>query len=267
MKLFISSDIEGTCCIADWNETYPNRPEYTYFSEQMTREVSAVCRGALSCGFDDILVRDAHEDARNINPSLLPDAEGIKVMRNWTEDPLIMMSGIQNGFDACAFTGFHAGAYTDGSPLCHTMSLKFDYMKINGEVCTEFDVNTYTAAYYNVPVVFVSGDKSVCEKAKRLNPNIVTVPVVDGTFGATTSVHPNKAVRLIEEGIKKALSSDLDKCLIKLPKHFDIEIKYLSHIDAERASYYPGMVKKDLKTVTFSTDDYFEVLRMIMFLM
>ncbi|MDR1638842.1 MAG: M55 family metallopeptidase [Clostridiales bacterium] len=42
MKLLISADIEGTCGIADWEETAENRSVwFEYFKSQMSREVSA----------------------------------------------------------------------------------------------------------------------------------------------------------------------------------------------------------------------------------
>ena len=68
MNLFISSDIEGTCGIAAWSETEPGRPDgdYAYFKQQMSREVAAACRGALAAGGERILVKDAHDSARNI---------------------------------------------------------------------------------------------------------------------------------------------------------------------------------------------------------
>ena len=69
MKLFISSDIEGTCGICNWNETQKGHPDYDYFAKQMSREVAAVCSSALESGkVEDILIKDAHGTARNIYP-------------------------------------------------------------------------------------------------------------------------------------------------------------------------------------------------------
>ena len=44
MKLFISSDIEGTAGIVNWKETKPG-DQYGYFAGQMTKEVAAACEG------------------------------------------------------------------------------------------------------------------------------------------------------------------------------------------------------------------------------
>ena len=69
MKLFISSDIEGTCGICDWDETRMQHPEfYNSFADQMTREVAAACRAAEDSGIvDDIFIKDAHGSARTMH--------------------------------------------------------------------------------------------------------------------------------------------------------------------------------------------------------
>ena len=49
-KIFMSSDIEGTCGIAHWDETEKGKVDYPAFSTQMSREVAAACQGALDGG-------------------------------------------------------------------------------------------------------------------------------------------------------------------------------------------------------------------------
>lgn len=182
MNLFISSDIEGTCGIAAWSETEPGRPDgdYAYFKQQMSREVAAACRGALAAGGERILVKDAHDSARNIDPSVLP--EEVQINRGWAGDVYSMMSGIQHGdWDAAVFTGYHAAACCDGNPLSHTMNTSVDYVEINGVRASEFTLNAYMAGYHGVPVCFVSGDAALCDSARRMIPDIATVPVNKGT--------------------------------------------------------------------------------------
>ena len=74
MRVFISADIEGTCGITDWAETERSTPDdYKPFQKQMTREVKAACKGALDAGAEGILLKDAHDSARNIGVSALPE--------------------------------------------------------------------------------------------------------------------------------------------------------------------------------------------------
>ena len=81
MKLFLSADIEGTTGIVCWDETENGHSRYAYFQQQMTREAAAACQGALDAGCDEILVKDAHDSACNLIPSLLP--EEIRIFRGF----------------------------------------------------------------------------------------------------------------------------------------------------------------------------------------
>ncbi len=164
MKLYLSADIEGTCGIVNWDETKLECEFSQHYRTQMSKEIAAACDGATQSGVHEILVKDAHDSGRNINPNILP--ENVKILRGWTKDPLVMMAGIDESFDACIFTGYHSGATCNGNPLSHTMDIDYDYFKINDEIASEFTINAYIAAYYNVPVAFLSGDEMLCESAK-----------------------------------------------------------------------------------------------------
>ena len=39
-RIFLSADIEGTCGIAHWDESLPEKQDYARFQRQMTREVA-----------------------------------------------------------------------------------------------------------------------------------------------------------------------------------------------------------------------------------
>ena len=120
-KIFISADIEGTSGIAHWNETERTMPhEYDYFAAQMTREVAAACEGAHAAGAEEILVKDAHDSGRNLNPAKLP--EYARVFRGWACHPYSMMFGLDKSFDGVIFTGYHSAAQMNCNPLSHTMN-------------------------------------------------------------------------------------------------------------------------------------------------
>ena len=70
-RIFLSADIEGTCGIAHWAETELGKPDYEPFRRQMTREVAAACEGAFAAGCEDLLIKDAHDSARNLIPAEL----------------------------------------------------------------------------------------------------------------------------------------------------------------------------------------------------
>ena len=260
MNVFISADIEGTCGIAHWDETERSAPrDYTPFQKQMTREVRAACDGAIAAGAGEIFVKDAHDSARNIDPAALPECA--RIMRGWTGDPLSMMSGLDEGeYGAVLFTGYHAWASSAGNPLSHTMNLANEYVTLNGVRMSEFMMNAYTAGYYGVPVVFLSGDRALCDFAAEFIPGITTVAVNRGRGGAVVSMHPDAAVRAIKDGAKKAVRN-AKNCRVPMPDFFEMTVRFRDHRTAYSKSFYPGASLEDGKNVLYSSDDWFEMLR------
>lgn len=257
-KIFMSSDIEGTCGIAHWDETEKSKGDYAAFSTQMSKEVAAACEGALLGGAVDIFVRDSHDSARNIQPAMLP--EDVRIFRGWGRDPYSMMSGIDESFGGVIFTGYHSAASWSGNPLSHTMNTQNNYVKVNDEICSELMMNSLTAAMFGVPVLMVTGDQMLCEWFTSKVPDAMTVPVSYGVGNGSVSIHPEKAVRLIQKAAKKAVHLDPKKCLFPMPEHFTVEVNYKLHHKARSASWYPGAHLKDSCTVAFESDNWMDVL-------
>lgn len=264
MRVYISADIEGTTGIADWDEARKGHEDYEYFKKQMTAEVKAAVQGALKAGASEIVVRDAHGSARNIDPSSLP--EEVRILRGWARDPLMMMQGVDAGFGAVIFTGYHSPSGKALNPLSHTMTGEIFYLKINGELVSEFKLNAMSAAYYGIPIVFVSGDEGIVRIAEQAVPGIVTVSTNRGSGSSVDSIHPLRALKLIEEGVYKSLKN-LAALPLELPDRFDVEIAYVDHRQAHKLSFFPGVRKMDDRTVMFEETDYFEVLRKLLFLL
>lgn len=265
MKVFISADIEGVNNIVSWDETDLKSSEYSYFRKQMTEEVYRACEGAKAAGATEIFVKDAHDSARNLILKDLP--EYVKLHRGWEGCPGSMMAGLDESFDAVIFIGYHSPASSEGNPLSHTMNLRNQYVKINGILASEFYINALYASYLGVPVAFLSGDKNLTKLVQEENPNIETVATKEGSHGAVISNHPAVTNKQIEETVKKALSKDLSNNLVKLPRHFDVEIQYKKFNDAFSASFYPGCKQISSDTVLYSSDDYYEVLRALKFIL
>jgi D-amino peptidase len=274
MKLFISSDIEGTCGITHWDETDYDRGGrwYDYFRGQMSREVAAACEGAAKGGADDILVKDAHDSARNLIPTELP--RGIRIGRGWSGSLFSMVDGLQEGFDALAFTGYHSPAYGSGNPLAHTMNRTIDEILINGVRTSEFLIFSYAAGTLGIPVIFLSGDAALCEFARGFIPGITTVPVNEGSGDSTISIHPDDAVQRIREGMRTAAKKIARKpakggnvCAVPMPETFEVTVRYSTHQKAFRNSLYPGAKQIDEKTIGFSAKAYMDVLRFFKFVL
>ena len=265
-RIFLSADIEGTCGIADWAETELGKADYEPFRRQMTREVAAACEGAMAGGCDGLFVKDAHDSARNLLPGELP--EGIEIFRGWGCDIHSMLSGLDASFSGVLLTGYHSSSNTDTNPLAHTMNLQNTSVRINGMQASEMLINTYAAALYDVPVLMVTGDSGVCEAARRINPHVYTVPVSRGRGEGSISIHPAEAVRRIRETAEQAVREGLqnpDRFRVDLPNQFDVEIEFRAHFRARRAGFYPGAQQTGPRTVRFSSDAYYDVLRFFLF--
>jgi len=263
MKVYISADIEGITGVTSWTETELGKHEHKLFADQMTKETVAACEGAIAIGAKEILIKDAHDSARNIDFTKIPKCA--KIIRGWTNTPDSMVAGLDESFDAAIFIGYHSGAGFDGNPLSHTMSLSTNYIRINGELASEFVIHSYLAAKYGVPVVFLSGDKELCETAKKFNRGIETLAVKEGVGGATISINPELACQLIKEGVTKALKH-VSACKIEIPDIFDVEICYRDHNKAKKASYFPGVSQTGPYTVRYRAKDINEFSATMMFI-
>lgn len=265
MKVFISADMEGITSTIRWDQCDAEKKFYTIYSEQMTKEVVAACEGAINAGADEILIKDAHDGATNIDITKLPECASL--IRGWSGHPYSMAFGIDNTFDAAMFIGYHSAAGRDGNPLSHTMTSKPLYIKINGEYASEFMIYSYAAAYEGVPTVLLSGDKMLCDDGKKIHPGVHTIAVKEGKGASAICMSTTKALKLIKENAEKSLKQDLNKAKINLPEKFSVEICYKEHANANKMSYYPGMKKINSNTLLFETDEYFEVLRMVGFVL
>ena len=264
-KIYISADIEGVCGIADWKETELPEAQGAYFRQQMTREVAAACEAAQAAGATEILVKDAHDTGRNLDPSALPQCA--RIMRAWARNPLVMVAGIDQGFDAAVFIGYHSGAGSAGNPLAHTMNLNNHRVLVNGEEASEFLLNAYTAASFGVPVAALSGDRELCERARALDPGIRTVAVNEGLGNAVISIHPGLAVARIREAVADALTADRSSFRLALPDRFELAIEFRQAYLAYRGSFYPGARQAGPRTVAYACAEWMDALRFLFFVL
>jgi D-amino peptidase len=264
MRFFISADIEGVTGINSWSETNKGTPDYSEFQTQMTREVVAACEGALAAGATDIVVKDAHDTGRNLKAQDLP--REARLIKNWSNHPYSMVWGIEEGFDAVGFIGYHSPSGSSDNPLSHTMSSKLiSEMYLNGELCSEFMLHALVARTQNVVPVFLSGDAGICTRVKNFDPEIETVATIQGTGNATLSIHPDLAVERIKAGVEKTLKKDMKLFSMSVPEHFVLDIRYTKHINAFRASHYPGAKAISAHITRFEADDMLDIMRFIMF--
>ncbi|MGZ9810471.1 M55 family metallopeptidase [Pseudoroseicyclus sp. H15] len=263
MKVFISADIEGTAGITDWAEAMKDDKGYAEFRQYMTNEVVAACEGARAAGATEVVIKDAHQTARNVIIGDLPDY--VRIARGWSGHPHKMMWGIDESFDAAIYTGYHNKNGSQTNPLAHTFTGSLR-LSINGELASEFTVNSLTAASLGVPSAFLSGDAGICDEAAAFVPGITTLAVSEGFGPANISMPPRLAVQEIRAGVEAALAGDLAARLPAMPEHFTLDFAYPNPVSAYRAAWYPGAVQTGPCVTRFETDDWFEALRALNFI-
>ena len=266
MKIYLTSDIEGSCGFTIPEEGTVGTPWYPYFAKQMAQEAAAACRGAHAAGAETVLVHDAHATARNIDPYLLPDYA--QILRRSGPDPYAMVSGLQNGgFDALFLTGFHSWVGSFGSPASHTFNHQTTAMSLNGMPLSEFLFDCYSAASLGVPTPFLSGDENICRFAESIVPGITTVAAVSSVGPGSVSRNPRVVLKEIEEKARQALGGDYRRCIPDLPKHFVFRVSFFDHILADFNSFYPGIRQVDDCTLEYEADNWYDILVMVHFVL
>jgi D-amino peptidase len=263
VKVYISADIEGVTGVTHRDETDLKKPENIPARQQMTTEVAAACEGAKQAGATEIWVKDAHGTGRNLIAAGLP--QNVRLIRGWSGHPLMMLEGLDDTFHAVLMVGYHPAAGSETSPLSHALALDITRITLNDRQASEFLIHAYAAATLGVPVAFVSGDKGLCDEVTQVNQYVGTVAVKQGIGDATVSIHPDLAVATIRDGVREALAGDLARCRVALPPRFSVQVQFRNHPKAHLYGFFPGALQKDSLTVQFESDDYFEVLRFLLF--
>src|SRR5258708_37884710 len=71
MKVFVSSDMEGTAGVVDWDQCVGDGPEAAAGRRLLLAEVNAAIEGALAGGATQIVLNDSHATMRNLPPAEL----------------------------------------------------------------------------------------------------------------------------------------------------------------------------------------------------
>ncbi|PHV71843.1 amino acid amidase [Sporanaerobium hydrogeniformans] len=264
MRLYISADLEGITGVSKWEETHKGNGEYEKARLQMTREVAAACLGALEAGADFIMVKDAHEDGKNLIHNMLP--KEVKLLSGWSNHPYNMVEGLDASFDGVLMIGYHSGGHSNGSPLAHTLSIdSIRSLTLNGKKADEFLLYAEAAHFIGVPVIGVSGDGELIRRVKGFDSQIKTVAVQEGFGGAIVSIHPELAIGRIQKMAKKAVENATHFTMSK-KEHYELKIEFKAHQDAYKYSFYPGVEQIGEYAIRLATSNYGEILALLLFI-
>lgn len=258
LKVFISVDMEGVTGVVNVDDASRGGKDYDYFRQTMTREANAAIEGALAAGATEIVVRDSHGSALNLLPEMLN--RNSKLLRDWSEGPMVMMEGIDASFDAAVYVGYHARAGTPNGVLDHTSSGNVTNVTVNGISMPETGYNALMAGHYGVPVVFVAGDKAVCDQAEELLGNVETIAVKEGIGAAALNLHPEVAREQIRAGVERALNNLGDYEPYKLRAPYTLVLTLKTEQNIYRGSLYPGAKRTGDWELTYVGDDILDIM-------
>ena len=262
MRVYISVDMEGVAGVVHEDQTDPIEPrhagEYNRFRRLMTNEANAAIAGAMDAGATAVLVNDSHWLMRNlIAEELNPAAE----LLSGGPKRLSMVEGIDGGFDAAMFIGYHARAGTRNATIDHTYTSRVYEARLNGQPVGELALNAAVAGVHGVPVVLVSGDQALAAEARALlGDGIETVVVKDavGRFAAR-SLAPSVACERIRAGAASSLRRKHAPFRLSAPIRLEVDFALTQM--ADMAELVPGSTRTAGRTVVYGGNDYREVFR------
>jgi D-amino peptidase len=258
MNIYISADIEGIGCVVRGEHSNVQGREYARAREFMTREVNAAIAGAFAQGAEKVVVADSHNVGVNLIPELLDDRAEL-IMGG--PRPLGMMEGIDQGFDAAMFIGYHAMAGTPDSPIVHIDHGRIYSVEINGTLLGEMGMNMALAGHFNTPVVFVSSDAAGCREALTHMPEVETVAVKKGIGAyAGQCLHPATCRQRIQAGVSRALSRNFCAPLtISTPVSMRVSLTTTS--GADRIARMPGASRLNGRTILWEGNSILDAYR------
>lgn len=262
MRVYISVDMEGVAGVVHEDQTDPTEPrhaaDYNRFRRLMTDEANAAIAGALEAGANAVLVNDSHWLMRNLlAEDLNPRAE----LLSGGPKRLSMVEGIDQGFDAAMFIGYHARAGTRNATIDHTYTSRVYEARINGQAVGELALNAAIAGVHAVPIVLVSGDQALAAEATALLGAGVETVIVKQAVGrfAAKSVAPVMACERIRSGASEALKRK--HVPFRFTSPIRLEVDFIVSQMADMAELVPGSTRVGGRTVAYIGEDYKEVFR------
>jgi len=261
-RVFISVDMEGITGVVQPSQLGPAGFDYGRAREWMTAEVNAAIEAATAAGATGFVIADSHGNAQSLLIDKLPPA--VQVVRGFPR-PLSMMQGIDETFAAVIFIGYHASEMTPEAVRGHTFSsARLLGVTINGVEVSEGMFNAAIAGHFGVPVIFVSGDRKAVTQLQQAAPGVVGAIVKEPLgYHSAMTVTPERGRQMIGEGVRKAFAarSTITPYTIKSPLQFEVGFKLT--LDAERASYIPGLTRAGAHSVRGTLPDILQLVRLM----
>ena len=251
MNILISVDMEGIAGVVFPAHTSDTHPEYQRFRRLMTAEVNAAIEGALAGGANRIVVNDSHALQTNL---LIEELNPAVELISGVPKPHAMLQGIGPTVDAVFLIGYHARAGTRAGILAHSFVGAVAELYLNDQLIGETGLNAALAGAFGVPVVLVTGDRTVTEEAHALLGDIETVAVKEGITGtAAQCLTPRTAHERIRKAAERAVRLQVSPYVLSKP--IALRVSFKDAIHADLAAMVPGSRRANGCTVEWTGED------------
>ncbi|HEY9784742.1 MAG TPA: M55 family metallopeptidase [Candidatus Obscuribacterales bacterium] len=262
MRAYLSVDLEGINGIVHSSQTQPGEPGYERAVGLMHDECNAVIEGLIDGGVEEILVNDAHWDARNLRiEKLHPKAT---LISGW-QKPYSMMSGVQaeNKPGFAIFLGYHCRSGTAGGVLSHTYRAQvFRDVLLNGRIVGETALNAALAGWFGVPVAMVTGDSMLREEVQSDLPGVMFIVVKDAISRYAAHMRPQENVlAALKYGSSQAARSPGGWRILKPPTPSTMRIAMVDTSMADGAELVPGVRRVSDREIEFTDNDFSSLFR------
>lgn len=259
LKVLISADLEGVSGVTHPEQVRPGSPDYRDAIMRWSQELNAIVSGLREVGAELIVINDSHNHMRNLNNAMIP---GASIVSGW-QRPYSMLCEIDKGFDVCFFTGYHAMAGSR-STLSHTYRPKIiKQVYLNKVSVGELGLNAALAGFYNIPVVFVSGDEETCHEAQSLLGNqITTVATKKGHSRYSATSYPfDLILKNLKVEATRALKEKENWKVYRVTSPCALQIVFNEPNHADACELIPGVKRVSDNQVEFTHQLYPQVFR------
>ncbi len=262
-RIYVSIDFEGLPGIAGLTMLGPRSPQYSVGRLVSTRIARFIAEQLLEHGFSPTIA-DSHGTMTNIDYLEMP--RGTLLIQGFPR-MVSMLTGLDEGYDAAFFIGYHAAAGTRYGVLDHSYSGRtFHAIYLNGEQASEYLLNALAAGEIGVPVALVAGDSVLEEEVRRHTPWAVFVALKKGygRYAAGYESLPDilsKLSRGIEVAVSRIRRRETRPLRIEPPYRLRMILRRTEQADA--AELVPGVRRVDAYTLEYTADSAIEIVKLV----
>ena len=255
-KIYIVTDLEGVSGVCKFDQVGGEGQKVTDAFNILKSELNSAIDACKESGVAEIVIWNGHGVTGSIK--LEDIRSGVKFVIG---DVLYPAYGIDKTFDGIMLIGQHPMNGTENGVLEHSFcNGVYTNVYLNGRRIGEAGLLAAIAGYFDVPMIFLSGDTAAVKEAKSIDKNITTVAVKDGfSRTGTITLHPSDAGQLIAENVKKGLALAGKMKPWKLKGPVTIKIEYSTTSPADRNSLVPGVKRTGPKSISYTGKNIIEV--------